>query len=244
MSLSLRLIAALACVLTPVSAHAEGLLVAPVSLEIDGRSGIVWLNNQSDKPLRAQVRVFRWDQSIDDDALVATQELVASPPFANIAAGGKQVIRLVRLGDAAAQMTDCERTYRILVDEVPAPTERPQQGLTYKLRYSVPVFLTNPACKQPAPQVTWTVDVAGDRAWLNVVNSGQTRAQLASLSVVAADGKRTDLDGGLVGYVLAGSTRRFALRQNAAVFAAGGRLEALVNGKPLAQPFALVRKSQ
>ena len=69
-------IALLACVVPSGAAHAEGLQVAPVSVTIPERSGVVWLNNGSDKALRAQVRVFRWHQDNGEDELVETEDLV------------------------------------------------------------------------------------------------------------------------------------------------------------------------
>lgn len=237
-------VALLACAALAGAAHAEGLQVAPVSVTIPQRSGVVWLNNGSDQPLRAQVRVFRWLQSDGEDELVETDELIASPPFVEIAPDGQQVIRLVRFGDAALQMSECERTYRIIVDELPSTSERQAEGLRYVLRYSVPVYLTNPACENPAPQLSWQIVMDGEVAWLNVVNLGQMRAQLAGVSFIDPSGERIAISDGLLGYVLSGGERRFALARPASDFADGGQIEVSINGSQVREPVVLAASSQ
>lgn len=233
----------LACAAANSAAHAEGLQVSPVSLTIPERSGVVWLDNGSDRAMRAQVRVFRWHQDNGADELVETDNVIASPPFVEIAPEGRQVVRLVRFGDEAESGAACEQSYRILVDELPEETEGQQLGLQYVLRYSVPVYLTNPGCGQPQPELSWEIVTRGEAAHLHVVNMGQTRAQLADIHYISADGTRTQISGGLFGYVLSGAERDFALAQPAAEFASGGRIEVRVNGSQVSEPVAVAPQS-
>lgn len=232
-------LALLACVTPLGAAHAGGLQVTPVSVTISERSGVVWLNNGSATPLRAQVRVFRWHQDGGEDELVETQDLVASPPFAQIDANGQQVIRLVRFGEAAIDMTACEQSYRIIVDELPDLARAQDKGLSFVLRYSVPIYLTNPACRDAKPDLSWQIVTQGDKTWLNVANSGQARAQLASVSFIDSSGRRAAINDGLLGYVLAGAERRFALANPASTFPQAGQIEVLINGLQVRQPVTL-----
>lgn len=140
-TLSRKAITLVACAAIPSAAHAQGLQVSPVSLEITERSGVLRLGNGSDGQLRAQVRVYRWLQSDGEDRLVETDELIASPPFVQVEPDAEQVIRLVRFGDEALAMSECERSYRVVVDELPGDPGKAQTGLQYVLRYSVPVSL-------------------------------------------------------------------------------------------------------
>jgi fimbrial chaperone protein len=237
-------LAATACAALPNVAHADGLQVAPVSVTIPERSGVVWLTNDAERPLRAQVRVFSWQQLNGEDQLVETADLIASPPFVEIAPGGQQVIRLVRFGEAAISMAECEQTYRIIVDELPTADAPQQPGLQYVLRYSVPVYLTNPACSETQPQLSWRLESNGDGTSLDVANSGQTHAQLASVTFVAASGQRVEISGGLLGYVLPGTHRRFALAEPVEAFADGGNLEVSVNGSQVVAPVSLADPGQ
>ncbi len=204
----------------------------------------MWLTNDGDRPLRAQVRVFRWQQVDGEDDLVETTEVVASPPFVEIRPAGQQVIRLVRFGSEALNMADCEQTYRIIVDELPAANAAQQPGLQYVLRYSVPVYLTNPTCQDIQPHLTWKLEASADGMWLDVVNSGAAHAQLASVVFVAANGQRVEINAGLLGYVLPGAHRRFALATPAEAFTQAGNLEVSVNGSQVIAPVSLVAASQ
>ncbi|MEO7553747.1 MAG: molecular chaperone [Alteraurantiacibacter sp.] len=243
-NLSRAALAVSAWTMLPTIVHAEGLQVAPVSVTIPERSGVVWLNNEGDQPLRAQVRVFRWTQADGEDVLAETTDVVASPPFAEIAPGTQQVIRLVRFGTGATAMTGCEQTYRIIVDELPPAEEPATTGLQYVLRYSVPVYLTNPACRAEAPALTWRVEPADGGTMLVVSNAGQFHAQLANIGVVDAAGLRTEISGGLLGYVLPGAERRFAIPVAPEAFTAGGNLEVKVNGEQVIAPVLLAQPGQ
>lgn len=228
----------------PGIVHAEGLQVAPVAVTIPERSGVVWLNNEGNQPLRAQVRVFRWTQANGEDVLAETTDVVASPPFAEIAPGTQQVIRLVRFGASATAMADCEQTYRIIVDELPAANAPATTGLQYVVRYSVPVYLTNPACRDEAPALTWRVEPADGGTMLVVTNAGQFHAQLANIGFVNAAGQRTEISAGLLGYVLPGAERRFAIPVAPDAFTAGGNLEVKVNGEQVIAPVSLAQPGQ
>jgi len=233
-----------ACAVLPGIAHAEGLQVAPVSVTIPERAGVLWLTNQGDQPLRAQVRVFRWSQVDGEDVLTETTDLVASPPFVAIAAQAQQVVRLVRLGETASAAAQCEQTFRIIVDELPGTPAPEQTGLQYVLRYSVPVYLTNPACQNSAPVLTWRLEAAEDGVAILVENTGQQHAQLADLALLDSQGQRLEVQGGLVGYVLPGQQRRFAVPGMAASAANGGNLEVSVNGARVIAPVLLSRPGQ
>lgn len=238
-TLSRAALAVSAWAMLPGVAHADGLQVAPVSVTIAERSGVFWLNNEGDAPLRAQVRVFRWTQANGEDVLAETTDVVASPPFAEIAPGTQQVIRLVRLGGDAVAMSTCEQTYRIIVDELPTANQPATTGLQYVVRYSVPVYLTNPACQAQAPALTWRIQPADGAAMLVVSNAGQFHAQLANVAFVDGLGRRTEITGGLLGYVLPGAERRFAIPVPTDALAAGGNLEVKVNGEQVIAPVSL-----
>lgn len=225
----------------PGIAQAEGLQVAPVSVTIPERSGTVWLTNEGSETLRAQVRVFRWSQDNGEDVLVETTDLVASPPFVSIASGTQQVVRLVRTAEVADPAGPCEQTFRIIVDELPTAERQPGDGLQYVLRFSVPIYLTTPACAELAPVLAWRLEQGSEGNSLVVANTGQVRAQLADLVLVSAGGARSDLGRGLVGYVLPGQQRRFVFNSTAV---AGGTVEVSVNGSQVVAPVALVPLGQ
>lgn len=213
-------------------AHASGLQVEPTSVTITERSEEMWLVNTGDAPLQAQVRVYRWVQDGEGERLEPTADLLASPPMAQLAPGARRLVRLVSTG-----ATSCEDTFRLAIDELPAP-QTETAGLRYVMHYSVPVFVTPKRCEAIAPQLAWRIETQGGVARLAVSNDGTMHAQLADLTFVGADGQRTTLTPGLLGYVLAGARMDFALAPGAEIFARGGTIEAQVNGIRIEQQVA------
>src|SRR5690606_27632881 len=93
----------------------------------------------------AQVRVYRWTQVDGQDVLEATRDLAISPPMLEVASGGEQLVRVVRLGPAPAAT---EASYRVVVDELPVAAVDAAdggEGLRFVLRYSIPVFVASQA---------------------------------------------------------------------------------------------------
>jgi fimbrial chaperone protein len=205
----MRRIAAALALGCALAAHASSLQISPVTVELAPGQGAaaLMLRNPGKEIIYGQVRVFRWDQTVDDDRLEPSEDLLASPPLIRIAPQGEQLVRLVRRAgmDAAGELT-----YRVLVDEVPGLDATPGNGVNIRLRYSVPVFVEPPGAPA-APRLTWELRREGTQWWLRVANTGGRRAQLAAVRVVTADGAEHVVNPGLLGYVLAGRTRQWTI---------------------------------
>ncbi|MFC4765178.1 fimbrial biogenesis chaperone [Dyella koreensis] len=189
--------------------YASSLQISPVMVDLQaGQSATgISLRNPGDQPLYGQVRVFRWDQRSDDDVLEPTDEVVASPPMIRIPSRGEQLVRLIRRD---AHDATGEHSYRVLVDEIPGPETAATNGVTIRLRYSVPVFIEPPG--QPgAPQLTWQLQRDAQGWLLRVSNRGSRRGQLSAVQLVTADGKVHLINQGLLGYALAGKTRQWRI---------------------------------
>lgn len=238
----LALLVAACPVVCATAGHAAGLQVAPALVEVPGNSGTVWLTNENARTLRAQVRIYRWKQEDNEDKLVETEDLIASPPFIEVPNEKRQVVRLVRFGAQVAPEanTPCEQSFRVIVDELPEFTdEEIRAGMNYVLRYSVPVFVQNPKCTAAAPKLSWQMVVSGQQVFLEVSNAGDKRAQLANVRLIGVDDGATTLAGGLMGYVLPGATRRFAVDLAPSAAPRSGEIEVQLNGSPTRQPFVL-----
>lgn len=220
---------------------AAGLQIAPVSLTIaaDKKADEVWLRNAGTETVHAQVRVYRWSQDQGEDVLTPDNNVVASPPMVQVAPGQEQLVRLVRIGPMAAPAA-IERTYRLLIDELPIKKAKSKVGLDFVFRYSVPVFITGTA---PAkPQLEWSVQNTSGRAWLLVKNSGTSHSQLASLEFTPPGGKTVMVASGLAGYVLPGQYRRLQLSAAPSLFAQGGSFTGLINGVKATNSIAPISK--
>jgi fimbrial chaperone protein len=233
----------LSCGLPGHRALAAGLQISPISLSIpsDKRADEIWLRNVSSQVVHAQVRVYRWSQAGGQDVLTPDAYMIASPPMVQVGPGQQQLVRLVRVGPMAKPAAN-ERTYRLLVDELPVkPANQPKAGLNFVFRYSIPVFVAGTAT--PKPVLQWQVQESSGHAWLVVHNSGTMHAQLADVAFTPPRGKTVMALGGLAGYVLPGQYRRLELRQPPGEFARGGTFSSLTNGSKASASVAPIAKA-
>jgi len=224
------------------TAAASGLQVSPVSLTLESRQNAagLWLSNTGDNVVHAQVRVYQWTQA-GEDHLAPSRGLVVSPPMLQLAPGGKQLVRVIRVGPPPAGAA--EDAYRIAVDELPIQAAD-RKGLEFVLHYSIPVFLEPTGDSEVAPDLQWSLQREGSHAALVVSNTGSGHAQLADLVFTDRAGQRTEIARGLFGYVLPHSTMHWELKAAPGVFANGGTLEARINGKPAVQNLSLAGLSR
>lgn len=184
--------------------QASGLQVSPIGLNLaaSAPADALWLTNTGNDTVHAQVRVFRWTQVDGKDVLEPSRDLVVSPPMITIAPGERQMVRVIR---QVAPPDGVESAYRVLVDELPVDGGT-TPGLKFVLRYSIPVFLSpagDPTVRATL-EATWEDSPSGPT--LRVRNAGKAHAQIADVNWRNADGQRTALLSGLVGYALPGST--------------------------------------
>lgn len=229
--------------------QAASLQVSPVALDMQVRQAAegLWLSNSGTAPLQAQVRIYAWHQENGEDVLKPTNDMVASPPMLSIQPGQRQIVRIIRVGAGLAP-PPIEKTYRVVMDELPLSTQG--TGVQFVLRYSVPIFVAAAgsvqaiagaqAPKQPAPPLTWGVQGSGKTAVLVAANGGDKHAKIIQASFTSKAGKKIVLSEGLYGYVLARSTRQWPLADNARLFLGGGTLDALVNDQAISIPISAV----
>jgi fimbrial chaperone protein len=191
------------CVLAP-QALAQALAIVPISQQLppQQRSASFTLTNHSDTEALVQVRGYAWSQTDSDDTYTPTPELAVSPPFAKIAPGQTQIIRILLRKPAGPS----EQAFRVVFDQIP---DRSTGKVEMALRLTVPVF-SNP---QPAghPDVQWRLERVGDTPILVAINHGTQHAQLVNLSLKGADGLPIKLKGTGLPYLLSGTERRWPL---------------------------------
>lgn len=195
-----------------------------VELPAGTRAGRLVLANTGDSPVAAQVRVYRWTQVDGADVLEPDSGMVASPQVVEIAAGGEQLVRVVR---ATGTPPASELAYRLVVDELPGdPSQDASAAVAVRMRYLIPAFVR---AADAAPE---SVQCAVRAAQLECANSGGRAAQLGASQVVDASGKTVDLTTGLLGYVLAGSRRDFPFDPQNTAGTEPKQLKVLLNGLP------------
>jgi fimbrial chaperone protein len=223
-----------------IAAHAQAgsLQVSPIRVDLSAEqpAAVMKLHNRGTEPITAQVRVFGWSQTLDEDRLDDAQRIVASPPIISIPAGGDQTVRILRTGHDAPQG---EETYRLLVDEIPTTEAARTSGVRMQLRYSVPVFAGAPA-SATAPKIDFSLQrvnpndpkIGASKLVLRASNNDAAHAQLSQVRIEWPDGHTSELAPGLLGYALAHASRQWPVG-DAMPGASTAIVHAIVNGTPV-----------
>ncbi len=222
-SASNHLIRSAALTLICVNAQAGQFTVQPMRLEFASaqRTGALTLRNESPDPLSFRVQALRWTQDEQGQERYAdTSDLIYFPRLLTLAPGQSAVIR-VGLREPSG---DTERTYRLFVEELPAPAPAPaataappaasaaQTGARIRIltRFGAPVFvrasasrdqLEIPAFQTEGGKAQWTVRNLG------TAHEAFKAVTLRGLSATGAELFRQELLAER--YLLTGATRRF-----------------------------------
>ncbi|WP_324764861.1 molecular chaperone (plasmid) [Sinorhizobium meliloti] len=199
-----------------LTADAAALRVAPTTVELmaPDSAAVFNLRNEAKRPLNVQVRIFRWSQQDGVEHLEPTNDVVASPPSAQLAANADYVVRVVRVSKKPVRS---EESYRVVVDELPDPSRRKAGTVNLVVRHVLPVFFRNPDA--PGPEVVWSLARSGGGLVLVAQNKGGSRLRLSDVTLTQGStvvGRRK----GLVGYVLGGTTMQWAIGRSSRI--AGG----------------------
>ena len=177
--------------------------VAPTTLEMKpGTVDIFYVANHGAAPVTVQIEGFDWSQSGNDDTLTPSQTLIASPPVATIAPGGRQLVRVMTPPAPDGR----EHDFRLVVSQLADPSPSASNEVRILLRFGVPVFSGDEA---GTPSLDWSASAHGGALDLTVRNSGAHTVKLDALHVADASGHAVAAeDNGFV-YVLPGNTRHF-----------------------------------
>ena len=178
-------------------ANAGSLQVSPILIEMgQGISTTTEnLENKGTSVINTQVRIFKWAQVDGKETMTPTTDVVASPPAFKIQPGAKATVRIVRLSKATVVG---EESYRLIIDDIPPPPDKPGDAVSFAVRHAIPVFFQAPGIKT---KLSWAASLHGDELELTAANAGDLHARLAQL-VLTVGGKPIASLNGLAGYVL------------------------------------------
>ncbi|MCA9581001.1 MAG: molecular chaperone [Myxococcales bacterium] len=136
-------------VLAPMaSAHAATFSVHPIKIDLSTKrkSELFAVRNTGHERLRFQITVHEWKQSRTGEVeLAPTEDIVFYPRMLTLQGGEERNIRvgLARTFVSSAAKVKKEKTYRIIVEELPSHTPKaagPQVRVLTKM--SVPIFVS------------------------------------------------------------------------------------------------------
>jgi len=183
-------------------ARADSLEITPVLIQMVGgeRTATITITNPDDVPTNVQIRPLDWSQPDGADSYVESAVLMVSPPAVQIGPGESQVIRLVvdNLPEIQA-----ERSFRVMIDQIPRESPPQGAGIRTAIRALVPVFLAPSAAAKP--NLSWRAEMDGAELRISASNAGASREKIIDLRIFV-DGQEVTR-APLAGYVLSGATR-------------------------------------
>jgi len=130
---------ALLFLIIPLTAFAGEWRVTPIRLDFDAKakSGVITVTNEGDEKMNFQIKAAEWTQDAEGkDQYQETQEIIFFP---RIMAVNKKEERVIRAGIRIPATTK-EKTYRLFIEEIPAPQRSEGTTVAINLRFGVPIF--------------------------------------------------------------------------------------------------------
>jgi fimbrial chaperone protein len=197
--------------------------ITPVRIEVaPGQTAAMTIRNSGSGQVPVQVDAFAWSQGDGgEDRLEAAVDLVVVPPIFVLEPGGEQIVRIAHTGPASA----AEATYRVIFSELPPPQpEATPQGVSVRLKMSVPVFVVADRRVRPRLRMEgFQQDAAA--GVLGLVNEGRAHAKVTGLVLHLTEGEAEEVS--LVSYLLPGTRKnlRFPLPDGRRVYAMTVKVE-------------------
>ena len=195
-------------------ARSAAIGIDPILLELSGETPttLLVLRNDGSEPVRLQLRAFNWAQNLKGEMqLSPTTELVLFPPLLEIAPGEKRNIRV----GTTAQPGPAERSFRVLVDELPPMRKSsagPGLGVATLSQFSLPAFL---AAAKPVEEVRVEgLRLANGILSFRLRNAGTVHARPSKVLVEAlgSRGESVFAHDWSGWYLLAGDEREYELQ--------------------------------
>ena len=174
------------------TAAASGLRVTPLRMDFfqNQTSGQIEVSNLGTAPLAVQVKAFRWAQKDGTETYEPTTDIFFAPPIVSVAPQKKTIVRF-RL--RAAPPLDRENSYRVYFQEVPSATENaPSAGMTFRMRFGVPVFVHPVKPAYPVLSAVSTREADGLRVKLKNTGSAHIRINDVQLYPASVNEKNPD----------------------------------------------------
>lgn len=159
--------------------------LSPIPLELVGDQPVVLqLTNTSNAALSYELTPLLWSQAQGQDRYAMTESVVISPPQLTLQAGEQ---REIRIGYRQPNPQHTERSYRIMIEELPLVNEA-ENGAIEGVGSSIPLRFTHDLPLYVAPQTTaaeaitdWSAEWVEPGLRLTASNRGNLRQAAAGL---------------------------------------------------------------
>ncbi|AEK62242.1 putative pilus assembly protein chaperone [Collimonas fungivorans Ter331] len=197
------------CMFFAQDINAASFNVNPIGFDLSAEraSGVLQIRNTGDEPVRIQVGAVDWSTDGRQEVLADTDALLLNPPIFSIEPGQ---IQFLRFGVRHPMTSATEKSYRLLIDEVP-PSGPQAPGLKTLLRISIPVFIA-PKTKQE--KISWQLKRESGGLVLVAANDGNVHAKIIHIQLNNALNNGDSGDGLQIStpaYVLPGQHKQWSL---------------------------------
>lgn len=172
---------AVASLIIASTASAGEWRVTPIRLDFDARtkSAVITVINEGDEKVNFQIRAFEWMQDAEGkDQYQETQEIIFFP---RIMALDKKEERVIRAGIRIPATTK-EKTYRLFIEEIPAPQKAEGTMVAINLRFGVPIFV-KPLREDPRAVIEKTELSKGGVVNTTLKNTGNVHLVINSIDI-------------------------------------------------------------
>jgi fimbrial chaperone protein len=187
--------------------------VSPVriNLSFSRPNSILQVVNRNDEPATIQAHVVLWTTDGEKDVYQDTDDVMLNPPIASL--GAKQT-QFIRLGLRWPNETKQERSYRLVLEEVPQPLKPGFQGIRTLLRLVIPIFVSPRVTS--SPRLSWEA-VRTDDAHVKLVakNLGSAHIQIKSVDLASADQPAAHIRNSQPIYLLPNQQREWLVNDDA-----------------------------
>ncbi|BAP13571.1 MAG: hypothetical protein AOY29_07755 [Alcanivorax borkumensis] len=184
--------------LLPSAALCGQLTVSPLIMKMSPSqpNAAYKLKNGSSQDGFYQIQLFAWEQGDDgENRLLQQDDLIITPPVTLIPGNEEQLVRVIQKNP---QPSDSEKSYRLVISEVPDTESDQGANLKVLLRMSLPLFVGT-------PEQNHTLSVSLQDGTLRIRNTGTAHARVSNAYWQAPNqDKKFAIQEGLVGYVLPG----------------------------------------
>jgi fimbrial chaperone protein len=206
----------LLCCSLALPANASDFAVSPIRIDLDHsvEMGSTTVKNGDDEALRTQIQLVAWTQDAKGkDQYSKSEDLLYYPKLQLINKSEEAVVRVAARNPATTQ----EKTYRLFIEELPAPL--PKEGLPSArvgigIRFGVPIFV-KPLQEHIAGEIS---RITMDKGTLHVLVKNTGNAHFAIKSITAISPTDASFSKAIEGwYLLAGVSREYSIPLSADV---------------------------
>ena len=162
---------------------AGGLAIWPVEVNLpaDGTTQELQISNPTGEASYIQVMAVEWHEPGQIDQAARADDILAVPPVFELAPNSSQLVRIATRGQADG---DIERSYRLVVTEVPRTAGLVPNTLAIAARMTLPVFV-RPEGAAPSP--IWSL-AGKDPSQPKLVLANQGNAHIKVNKIELIDG--------------------------------------------------------